>query len=487
MRTASAQGPGGTTPARPVSLRVRMVLVLLALMSLLLAASTLLTRVWLDNRLSVSLTQELQGEVAEFRLLAEEGIDPQTGEPFTDAGSLLRLQLARSIPDDGESMFVVVGGQVAARSDDVPPVRLDRDPDFVARVNGATSTEYGSYESEAGKVLYAVVPVRTSGAEGASDGAFVVLEFVGEKGAAYRDVTRAQLLVSALVLTVGTAVAWVLAGRALAPVRAMQSAARTINGGNLEGRMPLRHDPGSRLWDEFDDLSSTINDMLGRLETAFAGQRRFLDDAGHELRTPLTIVRGHLELLADEPEELDETLELVSDELDRMARLVADLQTLTTATQPGFVQVGPTDSAELIADVVAKARALADREWVLDSAGSVTVALDRHRLTQALLELVTNAVRWTGPGDVIGLGAAVSGSSVEFWVRDTGPGVPPEVAEQMFDRFVHAEGSSGSGLGLSIVSVIAHGHGGEVRFTPEKPHGARFVVSIPLTAGGAAR
>jgi signal transduction histidine kinase len=287
-------------------------------------------------------------------------------------------------------------------------------------------------------------------------------------------------LVVATVLLVPAAIAtWLLAGRVVAPLGTMRATTRAISESDLDGRIPTRHEPDSLLWDELDDLATTMNAMLARLDVAFHAQRRFVDEAGHELRTPLTVVRGHLELMDDDPAARAETLDLVVDELDRMGRLVADLQTLTKSTQPAFLHPAPVDLSVLTDVVLSRARGLGDRDWRLDGAAEVVVLADRQRLVQALLQLVSNAVAQTAPGDTIAVGSRVDGDEVVLWVRDSGPGVPPEARDRLFDRFVHGEASDGSGLGLSIVEAIARAHGGRAALLDPGPGSTRFGLLLP--------
>jgi signal transduction histidine kinase len=238
--------------------------------------------------------------------------------------------------------------------------------------------------------------------------------------------------------------------------------------------------------DDITALTRTFNGMLDRLEHAFVGQRDFLDDAGHELRTPLTVLRGHLELLdTGSPEEIAETKELLLDEVDRMSRLVGDLILLAKSDRPDFLRIEAVDVAELTADVLAKARGLGERTWTLDESTHAVVAADEQRLTQALLQLADNAVKHTTPGDTVALGSSYDGRRVRLWVRDTGPGVPPEQREVIFERFGRAAvvpGDEGFGLGLSIVSAIARAHGGAVGVEDAEPVGARFVITLPAPA-----
>jgi signal transduction histidine kinase len=222
--------------------------------------------------------------------------------------------------------------------------------------------------------------------------------------------------------------------------------------------------------------------MLDRLERAFSDQRRFLDDAGHELRTPITIVRGHLELMnAGDPADVAESRALVMDELDRMSRLVDDMVLLARSEQPDFLRVTDVEIGALVDDVLDKARPLAERTWVVDARMDEPLTADPQRVTQALLQLVSNAVRHTGTSDTIGLGAAAAGGAVKVWVRDTGPGVPPADRERIFARFQrgHSSSGDGSGLGLSIVRAIAVAHGGSATVESTAHGGARFVLWLP--------
>jgi two-component system, OmpR family, sensor kinase len=236
------------------------------------------------------------------------------------------------------------------------------------------------------------------------------------------------------------------------------------------------------------ELAHTFNEMLDRLQSAFADQRDFLDDVGHELRTPLTIVRGHLELLDEgTPEEREHTLELVLDELDRMTRLVGELMVLAQSHRPDFITRQVVDAGELVARVHEKASVLGRRAWRLEMNSAGSVNIDGQRITQAMLQLVTNAVNHTNDGDQILLGAGVSDREARFWVHDEGPGITAEQQHRVFQRFYrgHAPSrSGGSGLGLSIVQAIAEAHGGRVELEGQSGRGARFTIVLPVTPAG---
>ena len=257
----------------------------------------------------------------------------------------------------------------------------------------------------------------------------MVVTFLDDAQGELNSLLRTYTIVSLLSLVAITAIAAWQSGRLLAPLRSLNDTAREISATDLSRRLP---ETGN---DDITALTRTFNEMLDRLEAAFTGQRQFLDDAGHELRTPLTVLAGHLELLdVRNPDEVASTRALLADEVDRMSRLVGDLILLAKAGRPGFITPHPVDLDELTSSVLAKARALGDRTWESDGVGVVTLMADQQRLTQALLQLAENAVKHTGPGDVVAIGSAYDGTTATLWVRDTGPGVDPADRAQIFER-----------------------------------------------------
>jgi two-component system, OmpR family, sensor kinase len=187
-------------------------------------------------------------------------------------------------------------------------------------------------------------------------------------------------------------------------------------------------------------------------------------------------------------------LRLVTEELDRMSRIVDDLLLLAKAQRPDFVRYERVSVTELTVDIHAKVRALGERRWLLDSVGEGSAELDPQRITQAMVALAHNAVGHTAPGDVIRVGSALhpdrqGRAAVSFWISDTGPGVQPQDAEAIFERFSRGprpRGASGhrpgAGLGLAIVRAIAEAHLGVVQLTSQPGHGATFGIELPVTA-----
>jgi signal transduction histidine kinase len=431
----------------------------------------------IDERIQVELAQEAE----ELAQLAG-GNDPSTGRPFgTDVERIFDVFLDRNIPSRFEAVVTFIGPDVYRRSTPRLPYRLDADPAFVALVAGTERPANGRFASPVGAVDYLTVPVRV---EGVQRGVFTVAIFRDLERAEQANVVPAAASVGVVFVLIGSALAWRLADRVLAPVRRTTLTARSISESDLGRRVAVEGD------DEVAELARTFNEMLDRISSAFEGQRRFMDDAGHELRTPLTIVRGHLELLEESPsaEERERTLGLVLDEIDRMTRLVGHLVTLAAAIRPDFVRRADIPAEDLVASVLEKARVLDAREWRLEIAGTGTITCDRDRITQAMLQLVENAIRYTTPTDTIAVGCDVENGAARLWVRDSGAGIAVEDQEAIFQRFYRGEQPPkwrGTGLGLSIVQAIAEAHGGVVELESRPGAGARFTIVLPAAARGA--
>ncbi|MGH3042106.1 MAG: ATP-binding protein, partial [Gaiellaceae bacterium] len=455
------------------SFRVRLLAGYIGLLAVAALVAVFIAREALEQRLDRRIDESLVQESQELRQLAR-GNDPQTGERF--AGNVERIFevfLAGNLPSRNEAFLSLVDGQPFLRSSQAVPYRLDQDAELVSRWGSLTESDRGVVETPAGAVEYLAVPLVDNGV---TRGVFVAAVFRDRENEEVSDALRVVVGVGLAMLLVGSVLAWLLADRVLRPVKAVTETARSISGGDLSRRIP---ETGH---DEIGILADTFNDMLARLETAFETQQRFVSDAGHELRTPITIVRGHLELLEDDPEDRQATLALVMDELDRMGRIVNDLLTLAKWERPDFLALAPVEVGGLIEDVLAKTSALGPRSWQLDSSPDGTIVADRQRVTQALMQLAQNAVQHTEEGDEIALGAFVGGGEARLWVRDTGPGIPFDEQARVFDRFYRAGEkrlSEGAGLGLAIVQAIARAHGGRLDLSSVPGAGAAFTIVLP--------
>jgi two-component system, OmpR family, sensor kinase len=469
--TVAATTTAGPVARTSLSVRARITatVALLVLAGLVVAGVVVYTIE--SQRLEEQIGAETEQEFAELNELAAP--DQPSATPFRSIEAMLKLFMQRNVPAEHELLIGWWNDGVRAQSPQWDAIsRSDWFPDVVRPLlddNGSTRVD-----SEFGELEVSAQSVR----QGDSTGALVVVTFLDRSRDGLHETMRTYTIVAALALLMVTAVAWWVSGRLLAPLRTLRETADDITESDLSQRLPVTGN------DDITALTRTFNGMLDRLESAFVGQRQFLDDAGHELKTPLTVLRGHLELLDHgSPQEVAATRELLLDEVDRMSRLVGDLILLAKSDRPDFLRVRPVDLAALTTDLVAKARGLGPRDWVLDGAGEVKVLADEQRLTQAVLQLADNAVKHTRDGDLVAIGSSYDAGVARIWVRDTGPGVPPEDRDLIFERFGRSAvppGDEGFGLGLSIVGAIVRAHGGTVQVDDADPPGARFVLTLPV-------
>lgn len=465
--------------ATGLSARSRIIGWMMLLVALALVAELVIAARVLSERAEAELHRELVHEGDKLRDHAARATDPATGEPHRDVRSLLADYLAVAVPDADETLFSIVDGVPAHRARAEPLARLDTDPAFVARIANLEKPESGTVTHAAGTARFAVFPVDVLGDP--NTGALVVVEFAAPVAERTAATIRVLAAVSFAALLLAGLVSWLVAGRVLAPIRALRQTAEGIRVSDLDQRIAVTGK------DDVAALAHTFNEMLDRLASAFAGQRQFLDDASHELRTPITVIRGHLELMSEDPGERSRTLALVLNELQRMNRLVDDLMLLAKAERPDFLQPAPVDVTDLVMEILAKASALGDRHWAVSSVAEQTVVADSQRLTQALMQLAANAVRHTTPQDQISVGARVVDDRLHLSIADTGAGIAPEDRTRVFDRFGRAghrgdrgRRGDGAGLGLAIVASIARAHGGQVLLDSTLGHGSSFTLDLPV-------
>jgi heavy metal sensor kinase len=278
---------------------------------------------------------------------------------------------------------------------------------------------------------------------------------------------------------------WLVASRALAPVDAMVATARRIGAEDLSGRIEIE---GRE--DELGRLASVLNDMLARLERAFATAREFSADAAHELRTPLTILKGEIEVAlrtVRSPAEYRATLESCAEEVDRLAALVEDLL-LLARTDAGAVP-RPTERvnvADVLDDVAPALHALAERagtRLVVRAERDVPVRGSAAMLFRVVLNLVDNAIKHGGAGRPVEVDLARRDGDAVLEVRDHGPGIDPAERDRIFARFYRADPArerGGTGLGLPLVRSLVLLHGGRIDVNSAPDGGTVFRVQLPL-------
>ncbi len=294
--------------------------------------------------------------------------------------------------------------------------------------------------------------------------------------------TRRALVAGVLGGGIGSfLLAWLLAGRALRPLRRIAQTARSIREGDLKRRI------GYAGRDELGELATELDSSFAELEGALRRQERFVADASHELKSPLTAARANAELLrrwaAEEPAARADALIALERSTARMGRLVSDLIQLAEGDDRLRYAHDAVRLDDLVLEAEREARPLADRVAVsVDHIEQAVVVGDRDRLAQLLGNLVDNALRVTPADGTVRLTLSQEGERVLLSVSDGGPGIPDEELLHLFDRFYRgrlAEPGSGSGLGLAIAQAIAHAHGGEITVVTRPGEGSVFTAVLP--------
>jgi heavy metal sensor kinase len=302
---------------------------------------------------------------------------------------------------------------------------------------------------------------------------------------------RQELRELAIIFVFGLPIAVVIAGlggytlarRALAPIEQMTERARTITAERLSDRLPV-----SNPENEMGRLATVFNETLGRLQQSFDQMGRFTADVSHELRTPLTAIRsvGEVGLRGHRDEAAYRgIIGSMLEEVDRLASLVDRLLALSRAeTHQATLSLDEVDLGRLSEDVVGHLAVLAEekRQTITIEAGPVPrVRADRLVLRQALINLVDNAIKFTPAGGEIRIRLSEAPLETRVDVVDSGPGVPPEARERIFDRFYRSDGldAGGSGLGLSLARGAVEALGGHVTLEDTGARGSTFRITLP--------
>lgn len=309
-----------------------------------------------------------------------------------------------------------------------------------------------------------------------------------ERRTALRQV-RVQAIIALTAASIGALVlGWIISGRVLRPIRDITQYAREANEATLDKRIDLRGPP-----DELKELADTIDAMLGRLQSAFASQRRFAATASHELRTPLAIIGAEADLVLAAPEATAREREMataVRQATNRSERLVDGLLMLSRS-ESTMRDDAPVDLADLAGDVMGDLIDRADARGIAVDLelGSAVVRGDAVLLERMIGNLVENAIRYNQPGGGgwIRLRAGMDGSFAALWIENSGSGMPIAEVAPLFEPFQRGERAakgagrppSGFGLGLAIVRSVVRAHGGTIEATARPDGGLMIRIRLP--------
>jgi two-component system OmpR family sensor kinase len=453
-----------------ISLRLRLTLAFAIAMTLVLAAMGFVVYRQLGRALLSSVDQNLRHQAAEaaFRATGDRPlVDPDAGEGGTLAQLIdARGRVVRSTPI---GMKPLVG-----------PSRLGRIH------SGATLFRVESIPGRKGEWRLLAEHVRGSG----RPLTLLLARSISSREEALHHLLSDFLVAGPLLLLLASFAGYGLAAAALRPVEAMRRRAEAISAATPGRRLPV---PKSQ--DEISRLAATLNDMLGRLESAFAHERRFVADASHELRTPLALLRTELELALRRPRsaaELELAVRSAAEETERLSQLAEDLLLIARSDQARLpirrTRLSATEVLQVVTDRFAP-RATQHGQVIAVETPELDLDADPVRLEQALGNLVDNAL--AHEARTVRLWARTTSEGLaELHVTDDGRGFPPEFVAHAFDRFTRADearGRGGSGLGLAIVDLIARAHGGSAGAANRPEGGADVWLAVPAAGGPLSR
>jgi two-component system OmpR family sensor kinase len=471
-----------------LSLRSRLLLITLALLLVGLASGATIVTSLLQNHLRTRLDSELRS-VGQLLQLTDGPVNQD--RPGADAQA---LALGLDLFGSPYFVFLDPGGKVVSQvssprigRDQLPPVEELRRavPDGAAVVVRS---------ADGASRWRAIALPRPSGS-------LVVAGSFAEADSTVARVRRSSVIAGSLTLAALAVAGWFAVNGGLRPLRRIEQTAAAIAGGDLSRRVPDLAAPGT----EIGRLSASLNTMLVQLEQAFADRsasearmRAFVSDVSHELRTPLFGIKGFTELYRmgalPEPADVDATMRRIEQEAGRLAGLTEDLLLLAQLDEApdSLLEPGPMDLRTLANDARHDLQALdPSRPVELTGPGGgppgpAPVWGDEARLRQVVTNLVGNAVAHTPPGSPVRIGVGTADGRAILEISDQGPGLAPDQAARVFDRFYRVDrarsrsGGANAGLGLAIARSLAEAHGGEVELRTAVGEGACFRITLPL-------
>ena len=432
----------------------------------------------------------------------------QIDSAFTDTGMLDALRLATDEPDAATQMenilysyagqlgidsgtrnFYILNGKTGERLAGAEPPR-GTVLEITSSILSAFTGDKVYTGNSGGNYVDAAAPV-----EGDS-GRFIVyirdnLETTHSMSAS---LFRMILEAVAIGFAAAVAISLILSSTLLSPIRRMTHASESMADGDFTQKIPVESE------DEIGTLSRTFNTMATQLETTLNElknaerlRREFVANVSHELRTPLTSIRTYAETLGDSPDLPDETrtdfLNVILNESDRMGKIVSDLLDLSRLDAGGGMKLEPFSLERSVREVYTAIALSAERrgqsidlelQWAMPD-----IVGDRARIEQVLMNIMTNAMKYTPEGGEINVSCFSIGDFATVRISDSGVGIPKDDLPHIFDRFYRVDKarsreSGGTGLGLSIAYDIVALHGGEIRLESEVGNGSTFTVLLPI-------
>jgi heavy metal sensor kinase len=460
------------------SLRLRLTAWYLALFSLLFVLFGVFLYGMLSSALRDRLDESLRSEIETAAGMFADELEEAKGDVPTAAAETASGMRVRDT-----LVAVVADGVLLAASD---PSRLRETGSIAGLVSHPPDAgqveELPRYGPSGARAMVRRVPVAAGGREVL----VIALAPLDPILAELRVVRRVIFIALPLLLGIAGLGGYWLTTRGLAPLNWMASQARDIGGASLHRRLEI-----GAAASELTVLSASFNELLARLDQSFETMRRFVADASHELRTPLSVIRGEADVaLARDRSAASyrESLAIVLDESRRLSRLVDDLLNLARADS-GHARLQLQDFYlnDLLAECCRSAQAMAGArriELECRCAADAPFRGDEELLRRLVMNLLDNAIRYTPPGGKIVATLEMESSEVRIGISDTGPGIPPEAAPHIFERFYRADEArsrqdGGFGLGLSIVKWVAEAHHGAVEFASQPGAGSAFTVTLP--------
>ena len=510
-------------PGRSVPTRVRLIVAILsvALIGFTLAGS--IAFAMQRDRIVHSIDERLNDQVSAL----SGAHDPQNVEvlvtpppppvtrpeavTFDTVNDALYDAVARLAPGTNAAAFAILDGVPTYRASEVPSLGLAEDDSIVetivSEVLAANAPVLGTARTTQGDARYIAIPVQAPGSP--EVGIYVhVINLSAELAPLNASITIYGFTVGACLIVMAV-VTWFILARLLPPAPAAATgvafAAPTAPEATAAPVVPpaptVPTPPAFDAPPPFAPPSSqphlrtaptpgappSTSDLFDQVEGSLKAQRQLLDDVRHELKTPITIVRGYLEMMnVSDPFDVQAAREIGISELDRMTRLVEDIDTLATVEGDEYT-MGSVDIGRLTERVGDLISVIPGHTWQVTRVADGIIRGNSDRVLQAWLALCDNAAKYTPAGSVIEIGSARTQDSMMLRVRDHGPGIPPAARHRIFRRFDRGAGKrevGGSGLGLAIVDVIARAHGGSCSVSETPGGGATFTIHVPLRLGG---